>query len=76
MPCMVDISPEEEERDRQLKYLHNSSLAELFCKTMWNEHKLRDQKRINQELQEKKIEEDRKAAIEKLSPYERKLLKL
>lgn len=42
----------------------------------WAEHKRRDTERLQKERDALKTEEDKKAALEKLSPYERKLLRL
>lgn len=42
----------------------------------WEEHKARDRKRLLHDLQREKNAADRKAAIAKLSPHERRLLGL
>lgn len=44
--------------------------------TWWNQHKARDKKRVEAEVAAVNEKPDRKAALAKLSPYERKLLGL
>lgn len=40
----------------------------------WQEHRGRDRKRAAEELAEKKTQEDRKALLDRLTSYERRLL--
>jgi len=42
----------------------------------WAAHKAADKRLIEEELARQKLEKDRKAAIDKLTPHERKLLGL
>ncbi len=103
MPCRTDEpTPQEQRAAYEQAFLHNSTLADIFCKTMqkidelpaiatvndlrqelptaalswWKEHKLRDQHRLNAELSTARRKNERQAAIDKLTPYERKLLGL
>jgi hypothetical protein len=48
----------------------------LEMQMWWRDHQLADKQRIERELQEKKNDHDRKAAIAKLTPHERQLLGL
>lgn len=40
----------------------------------WRDHKARDKSRLDAEMAVLKVKKDREAALEKLTPYERKLL--
>lgn len=42
----------------------------------WADHKARDKKRVKEELAATKEAGDKKAALKKLTPYERKLLNI
>ncbi len=46
----------------------------LEMQIWWRDHQLADKKRVQRELAAAKREEDRKALVESLSDYERKLL--
>lgn len=48
----------------------------LELQMWWRDHKRADEERVNKEIKEAADEEARKAALEKLTPYERKLLKV
>lgn len=42
----------------------------------WAEHKKRDRTRVHAEIARKKTEDDKEAALAKLTPYERRLLRV
>lgn len=48
----------------------------LEMQIWWRDHKAIDKKRIENEMRAQKTVEDKKAALEKLTPYERRLLGL
>lgn len=48
----------------------------LEMQMWWRDHMEADKKRVEQELQSAKDEKERKAALEKLTPHERRLLGL
>lgn len=89
MPCTCDGYPEPE-RDTHngpvaealCKVMQEHEVrGEMGCfdaatLAWWEEHKARDAARIKQDLAEKRTLLARKAALEKLTPYERKLLGL
>jgi hypothetical protein len=52
------------------------ALPSTEIKQWWKKHKEVDRERIERELRELKIKEDKLSAISKLTPYERKLLGL
>lgn len=60
---------------RRLQSQDVSKLS-LEMQIWWRDHKKADAQRVEKELADKKTEENRQAAIAKLTPYERKLLKI
>lgn len=89
MPCTCDGYPEPEPdlHNGPLAEMLCASMqdhearGEMSCFTAdqlawWEEHKRRDTERVMLDLRREQTEAERAAALEKLSPYERKLLGL
>lgn len=58
--------------------LQNTDVSKfsLEMQMWWRDHKKADKKRLENEIKEKKIQEEKQIALSKLSDYERKLLGL
>lgn len=54
----------------------NNKTKSLELQIWWRDHQKADKKRLEQEIQSKKNEIDKRKALSKLTPYERKLLNL
>jgi len=55
---------------------HDVTKHSLELQMWWRDHQEADGRRIHRELQESLIKEEREVALSKLTPYERRLLKL
>ena len=60
----------------ELQGIGDVSVYSLELQVWWRDHQAADARRVKDEIQAHQDEADRKAAIAKLSPHERSLLKL
>ena len=78
IPYYGEVSAIHEHTAILCEFCQNNDVTKhsLELQIWWRDHQNADKARIERELQEQKEDQDRDAALSKLTPYERKLLGL